>query len=342
MDVNRAKDEVILAGNELVSRGLVARTWGNVSCRIDADHFAITPSGISYDRLTPREIVVVDIHTLAHKGDIKPSSEKGIHAAAYELDAAVQFVIHTHQTYATCLSIAGYPSLALSGEEPALLKGGVGLAKYGLPGTKTLKKHVADMLRRGYSAILMEKHGALITGPDRDSAFCRAVALEEACKRATAGLPPLSDGQSADTPTETLQALHTAISQSYPAYQQILHLHSPAVEQAMRQTAVLPAMLDDFAQMVGGDLRRAGGQTPEQAIFDAVRKLRGRNGVYVDGLGLICCAAELTDCEALLTLTEKNALAYLNAARHNTIEPISLLDRKLMRLVYTRKYSKKK
>lgn len=87
----QAKEEVILAGNELAARGLVARTWGNVSCRIDENNFAITPSGIAYERLTPENIVVVDVHTLEHKGDVKPSSEKGIHAAAYRLDPRRQF-----------------------------------------------------------------------------------------------------------------------------------------------------------------------------------------------------------------------------------------------------------
>lgn len=371
MDVNHAKEEVILAGNELVRRGLVARTWGNVSCRIDSERFAITPSGISYDRLTPHEIVVVHTRTLEYEGSIKPSSEKGIHAAAYLLDPEIRFVIHTHQTYATCLSVAGYSALTLSGDEAVLLKGGVGLADYALPGTKALKRHVADVLQQGRPAVLMEKHGALITGPSRESAFSRAVALEAACMRVAAGLPLLSGnapdmacrkrpdgsaeitspppgGQEAPLPMEALQALHTAIYQKYATYHHCLLLRSPAVEAAMQQTDVMPALLDDFAQMVGGDLRKtagdiyAGEQAREKAIASAVRNLRGRNAVYISGLGLLCCAGEPADCEALLILAEKNALAYLNAARAKRISPISLLDRKLMRLVYTKTYAKKK
>jgi L-fuculose-phosphate aldolase len=107
MRVNEAKSEVLKACEELVARGLVARTWGNVSCRVDETCFVVTPSGVGYERLEPGCIVEVDINTLAHKGDIKPSSEKGIHADAYRVNAATNFVIHTHQTYATCLSVAG-------------------------------------------------------------------------------------------------------------------------------------------------------------------------------------------------------------------------------------------
>ncbi|MDR1272265.1 MAG: class II aldolase/adducin family protein [Clostridiales Family XIII bacterium] len=61
--------------------------------------------------------------------------------------------------------------LAPTDEETEILGGIVVVAKYGLPGTKKLCRHVEAALERGCSAVLMEKHGALITGEDRETAF---------------------------------------------------------------------------------------------------------------------------------------------------------------------------
>ena len=79
MDVLTAKKLVIEAGERLVETGLIARTWGNVSCRVDDKTFVITPSGKPYIGLTPDDIVEVAINTLEWGGNVKPSSEKGPH-----------------------------------------------------------------------------------------------------------------------------------------------------------------------------------------------------------------------------------------------------------------------
>ena len=72
MDILQAKKEVIAAGLRLVETGLIARTWGNVSCRVDENSFVITPSGKPYDGLTPDDIVEVKIDTLSYEGSPPP------------------------------------------------------------------------------------------------------------------------------------------------------------------------------------------------------------------------------------------------------------------------------
>lgn len=109
-DVEEAKKLVVEAGKKLLETGLIARTWGNVSARISDTQFVITPSGRAYDTLTPEEVVVVNIDDCSHEGDIKPSSEKGIHADAYKHHPLVNFVIHTHQKAATIVSITVWKS----------------------------------------------------------------------------------------------------------------------------------------------------------------------------------------------------------------------------------------
>jgi len=98
---------VIEAGHRLVEAGLIARTWGNISARISDTEFVITPSGMAYDALTPDKIVKVKIEDCSYEGEIKPSSEKGVHAEGYRLRPDVNFIVHTHQLLATAVSVTG-------------------------------------------------------------------------------------------------------------------------------------------------------------------------------------------------------------------------------------------
>ncbi len=183
MTIQEAKETVILAGKRLVESGLIARTWGNVSCRISDTHFVITPSGRDYISLTPEEIVEVQISDCSYGGDVKPSSEKGVHAEVYKHFPDINFVIHTHQDYASALSVLEQGSIKVS-KEYATLSGEVVCADYGLPGTKKLRKGVerALSLSKG-KAVIMRHHGALCFNKDYDSTFQVASELENACKQ---------------------------------------------------------------------------------------------------------------------------------------------------------------
>ena len=98
---------VVDTGRILLEEGLAARTWGNVSCRLDEDRYLITPSGMDYKKLTPQDIACCDLQTGKWEGPHKPSGERGAHAAAYACFPDVQVVLHTHQTYASALGLAG-------------------------------------------------------------------------------------------------------------------------------------------------------------------------------------------------------------------------------------------
>ena len=185
METQQAKLQVIRAGKMLCENGLIQRTWGNVSCRIDQNYFAITPSGRDYLSLTPEDIVVVNIHDLTYAGEIKPSSEKGIHAACYKLRGDVDFVIHTHQTYASLAGLSGRDVNGLTGESEEVIGSNVPLAAYGLPGTGKLRAGVIAALQRSTSkAVLMHHHGALCLGGSLEDAFRVANELENVCRQA--------------------------------------------------------------------------------------------------------------------------------------------------------------
>ena len=184
MDILTAKEIVIRAGKQLLATGLIARTWGNVSCRIDNKSFVITPSGKAYDSLTPDDIVLVNMEDLSYDGDVKPSSEKGIHAQCYLLRPECNFVIHTHQKNASVVSVLGYDINNISGESHDIIGDNVPLAAYGLSGTGKLRKAVVNALKRSDSkAVIMRHHGAVCLGKDYDEAFAITAELEKVCER---------------------------------------------------------------------------------------------------------------------------------------------------------------
>ena len=169
-DKSAAEKIIIESGHKLLAEGLVSRTWGNISARIGETRFLITPSGRDYESLRAEDLVEVDIATLAYEGQIKPSSEKGIHASIYAAKEQIGFVIHTHQFYASAVSAA-------PGAD-------VPMAEYGLPGTGRLRKNFEKTLSAYPKAreFLLARHGAVVIGGDAEEAFARAADLESRCK----------------------------------------------------------------------------------------------------------------------------------------------------------------
>ena len=171
--LEKARELVLKAGLELCEAGLVARTWGNISARVSDTQYVITPSGRAYDTLTAEDIVLVNIADGSYEGGVKPSGEKGVHAAVYELCPKMNFVIHTHQNFASALSVLG-KDIAVDG-------GILPCAEYGMYATETLVNNIkAQIAAHPQSkAVLMKYHGALCFGKDYDEAFAVAYELEK-------------------------------------------------------------------------------------------------------------------------------------------------------------------
>lgn len=183
MDILEAKRIVVEAGKQLVSTGLIARTWGNVSCKVNDSQFVITPSGRAYESLTEEDIVLVNMGDLSYEGDIKPSSEKGIHAQCYLHRPEIGFVIHTHQANASVVSALGCDINNIEGYSKELVGDNIPVSSYGLPGTGKLRKGVIKALERSDSkAIILKHHGAVCMGTDYDDAFKVAHEVEKICK----------------------------------------------------------------------------------------------------------------------------------------------------------------
>ncbi len=104
------RDLAYRANMELAASGLVMGTFGNVSA-VDraAGLFAIKPSGVAYDQLTPAHMVLVSLETgRSVDGDLRPSSDTPTHLAIYRAFACGG-IAHTHSEYATAFAQARLP-----------------------------------------------------------------------------------------------------------------------------------------------------------------------------------------------------------------------------------------
>lgn len=102
MSYTELKREVYEANMELQRRNLVVYTWGNVS-QIDRARgvIAIKPSGVAYEKLSPDDIVIVDLENNIVEGAMRPSSDTKTHTHLYRHFESIGGVTHTHSTYAT-------------------------------------------------------------------------------------------------------------------------------------------------------------------------------------------------------------------------------------------------
>jgi L-ribulose-5-phosphate 4-epimerase len=342
MEINQAKDTVIRAGRELAVKGLIARTWGNVSRRIDDETMVITPSGKDYFSITRDDIVKVNINTLEYEGNIKPSSEKGIHAACYK-NKDVNFVIHTHQEYASVISACRINNFDAD-EAYNLLNGQVLCAPYGLPSTKGLCENITNVLlqTRG-RALIMKNHGALCLGRDYEEAFETAAQLEAACI-AYLEKKFCTCMQTRDYSDESLtkcvlknygidaEKLKPKKLSFVLTENMVINDCPEAIAISTAKNIVLKPLIDDFAQIVGTEMRVA-----ENNQNDVEKALRKADAVFVKGCGAVCTGS---DAEAVSMIVEKNSKAYLWAKLHGSVIPINALESKLMRTIYKLKYSK--
>jgi L-fuculose-phosphate aldolase len=182
ISIEQAKIDVCNAGKQLLKKGLVARTWGNVSIKVSDTQMVITPSGRKYDDLTPEEMVVVDFYTLKYEGKLKPSSELKLHCEVYKTRKHINAVIHTHQMYASIIAAAQKDVVVLDKEHQQILGGKIiKAAPYALPNTKKITVDTAKAIENS-NAALMSNHGVVCIGTDMDNVFNVCETLELACK----------------------------------------------------------------------------------------------------------------------------------------------------------------
>jgi L-ribulose-5-phosphate 4-epimerase len=315
--------EIIDTGIELLEEKLVARTWGNISARIDADNYLITPSGLDYTSMREEDIVSVNIKTGEYTGINRPSGEKGVHSAAYEVFDDVNFVVHTHQTYATAVSLAGLDSFDITEEEIEKL-GGIALAEYGLPGTKEITNACKSALLTGAHTVLMIHHGVLVLGKDKEEAMKRVKLLESICERNVKRV--IKD----NTLNNYLKALNTC-PEDNSSYRYCEVLTDKALIALSNSETEIFSQLDDVSQMIGTKIVTVDS-------LDKALKLND-NAVLIKGVGALIKAENKDDLEALKVLMNKMAIVKLYTKAKNVKAEISIEESDFMHYDYVNRYS---
>lgn len=166
---------------QMKAEQLVKGSGGNVSLRVGEDRFVVTPSAMAYETMTPADVCVVDSAGNVVEGERRPTSDITAILYIFNHRPDVGAVIHTHQPYATALSL-------VSDELPAdfvtvidELNAAVQVAPFtrssdeGM-GVQTVE-YAGDAL-----AVILKHHGAIALGRDVDEALSSAVSLEEGCR----------------------------------------------------------------------------------------------------------------------------------------------------------------
>jgi L-ribulose-5-phosphate 4-epimerase len=182
--IERLRREVCALHAELTRYELVVWTAGNVSARVPgADLMVIKPSGVSYDDLTPANMVVTDLEGTVVEGDLAPSSDTAAQAYVYRHMPQVGGVVHTHSTYATAWAARAEPIpcvLTMMADE---FGGEIPVGPFALIGDDSIGRGIVDTLSGSNSpAVLMQNHGVFAIGKDARSAVKAAVMCEDVAR----------------------------------------------------------------------------------------------------------------------------------------------------------------
>ena len=175
------REEVLATAKEMLRKGLVEGTAGNISARMPDGSVCITPSSVDYEAMTLDDLCVIDLAGEVVEGERGPSSEKLLHLACYRAFDDVQSVIHSHPVYATMFAVAHQPIPACIDEFSIYVGGEVPVTEYAMSGTEGVGENaVAVLADRG--AALLANHGMVAVGPSPARALHITALVERSAK----------------------------------------------------------------------------------------------------------------------------------------------------------------
>ena len=176
---------ILEATHWLAEHGYLGKrsSGGNISLRVaHQDAIAITPSGKAYLKMAVEDVCIVDLDGNPIDGARKPSIEVGMHLGIYQHRPDVKAVIHTHQTYASVLSILNRSIPALFDEIIVEIGLVVDMIPYAFSGSAELAQNVIGKLGNQCHCYLIQNHGALSLGSDMERAMKNAELLENVAR----------------------------------------------------------------------------------------------------------------------------------------------------------------
>jgi L-ribulose-5-phosphate 4-epimerase len=193
--LEKLKDIVCKANLDLVGKGLVIHTWGNVSGRDrESGLVVIKPSGVSYDSMKPGDMVVIDLNGKIVEGEFKPSTDAPTHLLLYKNYKSLGGVVHTHSSFATSWAQSGRAIPPFGTTHADHFYGDVPVTRlltkeetendYEINTGKIIVERLGETDPLTVPSVLVNGHGPFCWGKSPEDAVYNAVALEEIAKMA--------------------------------------------------------------------------------------------------------------------------------------------------------------
>lgn len=175
------KKEIISTALEMKNCGLIQLTGGNVSLRKANGDFLITPSGLSYETMEIKDILVLNRNGEVIEGNLKPSVDTIAIKYIYDNIPEIKAVIHTHQPYALAVGLIEETFPACTTTLCNVCLGEVNVAPYYKPASTNMGIQAVKYLQ-GKRAVILKHHGVITVGNDLKEALYSCVYLEESAK----------------------------------------------------------------------------------------------------------------------------------------------------------------
>jgi len=189
------KQRIIECALEMKKNGLIVLNGGNVSLRTSKDTFLVTPSNLAYETMQPSDIVLISMDGNVLEGGRRPSSDSKALAYMFKSMPDINAIIHTHQPYATALSLVADELPLCTTNLIDELNDKVQVAPFTRSSDEGMG--VSTVKYAGNSlAVILKHHGVMAYGKDLEQALSAAIYLEEGCRTYLAALSsglPLSE-----------------------------------------------------------------------------------------------------------------------------------------------------
>ncbi|EOT40539.1 L-ribulose-5-phosphate 4-epimerase [Enterococcus columbae] len=197
--IQQMKERVFKANLQLPNEGLIKLTWGNVSeINRDLGIIVIKPSGVSYDTMQVKDMVVTDLQgNLLEPDSLRPSSDLPTHVVLYRDFPAIGAIVHTHSVHAVQWAQAKRAIPAYGTTHADTFYGNVPCTRdlteeeitkryeeaTGEVIVETFREKALDPL--ACPAVLVSGHGPFTWGENVTKAVQNSVVLDEVAKMAT-------------------------------------------------------------------------------------------------------------------------------------------------------------
>jgi L-fuculose-phosphate aldolase len=179
--IENAPEQIVAAAQELLSKGLVEGTSGNISARMEDGNVACTPSSLDYRLMKVDDICIVNPAGELVAGERGPTSEKYLHMAVMNAYEDIAVCIHSHAVHATMFAVAHQDVPSCIDEFTVYLGGDIRCTEYAPSGSPDLAEQVVKALdSRG--AALIANHGMVAIGTTMEKAMHNTALVERSAK----------------------------------------------------------------------------------------------------------------------------------------------------------------